>query len=634
MLRNFAKPTIILILLALILAGITWRLISTRDPIRHARSNVLLIMLDDLGYNDVGIYTNNQATPTQNLNDFARQGVRFMRHYSDSTCSPSRAALLSGQYPARRGFRPNGRGLSPDVITLADRLKAAGYSTHHVGKWHLGDTTERALPHHQGFDTWFGFLSQWRLQGAHRNDEIVLATPTYHDPWLENEQGLGKKHEGHLTDILTAHVKAEIQERQHQDQPWFINVWTYAPHEPIAPAHRYKIRFPDTPAGKYLALIQQMDEGIGKILGVLEDTGQADNTIVLILSDNGGTNKPLNNNAPLFGRKTLYREGGIRTPCMIRWPGRLPENHVIEQSITIYDIYPTLMGMLNLEVPAGLDGIDISPAFSDNVLSERDLFWEIHTGDRFGYSVLSKQRWRLHNGWPWIRWNQPVELFDLALDPTGHTGVKSNRENIVRDLYGRYVDWHRDVHTLKLRHDIDQDGRTYLAGDDFQRSPGFGGFTFGIAVDTQNAPQAADIQTLAEQDGLWKLSITPEMGLHAVFDRWQVKGGTLIDNRCNSIIVTADFERRTTHWARNDDTVNIQLYLNEKLIDSIELQAKLAEPAQLSAPTFIGSNAQGKEKTKFIMSAPIVLNTRLTAFTPINVKSLHQQLCSDGQGDN
>ena len=163
--------------------------------------NILLIVLDDLGYNDLGA-NGNPNTPTPNLDALAAEGILYTRHYADATCSVARAALMTGTFPASHGFRPNHLGLSAGTPTIATMLQDKGYRTQHIGKWHIVSATLDQSPSHSGFDNWYGFLHNNELGGPSR-DGVRYRRPTYIDPWLRDNQSPLEQQSGHLTDILT-----------------------------------------------------------------------------------------------------------------------------------------------------------------------------------------------------------------------------------------------------------------------------------------------------------------------------------------------------------------------------------------------------------------------------------------------
>jgi arylsulfatase A-like enzyme len=299
-----------------------------------ARPNILLIVLDDLGYNDLGA-NGNPNTPTPNLDDFARQGIRYTRNYVDSSCTATRVALLTGRSPAENGFRPGHLRLSDDTITIASTLRDAGYHTEHIGKWHVGDSDEKDAPNRVGFNHWFGFLTGANLRGP-RPDPGIYQHPTYLNPWLEGDDDPAMQYSGHLTDILTERAIDFIQTHSDDDQPWFLNLWYSAPHGPIQPSAFFKNLHPNTPEGRYYALIDQLDFNIGNLLRGLDEEGLSDNTMVVILSDNGGTNIATDNNSPFYGVKILYLEGGVRTPLLIRWKGKTTPNTVNNDIVSFH----------------------------------------------------------------------------------------------------------------------------------------------------------------------------------------------------------------------------------------------------------------------------------------------------------
>jgi arylsulfatase A-like enzyme len=205
------------------------------EPVREIKSppNILLIVADDLGLGDLQSFAPASNTATPNIDALAAQGMRFDRFYTDSTCSASRAALLTGLHPARLGFHPVARGIAPDITTMPEWFRAQGYSTHHIGKWHIGELNAEAKPQAQGFDTSFGFLNQWFLQGPDANGKPVLKQPVYQNPWLVNESIGWRQYPGYLPDILTQHTSETITAMVATQRPWFIWYATLLPHGPL-----------------------------------------------------------------------------------------------------------------------------------------------------------------------------------------------------------------------------------------------------------------------------------------------------------------------------------------------------------------------------------------------------------------
>lgn len=268
---------------------------SGNDASQTARPNILLILTDDLGNNDVASWGDGIA-PTPALDQLSRDSVRFRRHYTDSTCSPSRASLLTGQSATKLGFQPNGLGLSTDLPNLPRSLKQLGYRTIHLGKWHVGEALEypQIQPGSLGFDYWLGFLNHFVLRGPGPDGQILQRKPSHIDPWLQENGQPPVQHKGYLDDLLTDKAIELID--ANGEQPWFINLWLYSPHAPYQPSPEFQTQFPNTPEGRYLAVLKQLDHNVQRLLAELKARGLDDNTLVVFASDNGGTNQARDNN--------------------------------------------------------------------------------------------------------------------------------------------------------------------------------------------------------------------------------------------------------------------------------------------------------------------------------------------------
>ena len=355
-------------------------------------------MLDDAGYGDVDGFGRKTAL-TPNLKKMAEEGVRFTRHYADATCRPARLSLMTGKQASRVAMVPDFRGISPELEILPEKLKKVGYSTHHIGKWHLGDTTKQAWPSAQGFDSWQGFLNQFLLKGPSKRKKSPYRRPTYNNPWLQINDDEPKQFKGHLTDILADMVVKKIYSLKEEPsaktkQPWFINYWMLAPHNPAKPSNEYGKQFPETPSGQYQALLKQMDASIGRVFEALEKTGQAENTLVVVVSDNGGTNERTENNFPFSGKKGVFSEGSLRTPLLIRWPNVLPKGKSYDGISAIYDLYPTLLSAANVHSSEWMgdnkiDGVDLFPLLlNDKQRLPQSMFWEMGSPFVYLYSML------------------------------------------------------------------------------------------------------------------------------------------------------------------------------------------------------------------------------------------------------
>ena len=567
-------------------------------------------MVDDLGYNDLAINNDNDAIDTPNLDQLARDGVRFTRHYASAVCSPARAALLTGQYSERLGYMPNGRGISSEITTLPEVLQDHGYATWHIGKWHIGDLEEEAKPDHQGFDHWFGFFRQSWLAGKHENGELVMDRPRYEEPWLEGSDSPGRHYPGHLENILTEKALEVLTELEGDEPPWFVNLWFYAPHAPISPAAEFASQYPDTAEGRYRALVKQLDTNIGRIMSHLEEIGALENTIVVLVSDNGGTNREIDNNAPFFGTKASLQEGGIRTPMIIRWARGGHRGQVIDDPVSIRDIYPTLLASLNIEPPVELDGRNLEPLLSgQQALPGRSLFWEHGSA----YSVRSRNsEWRLLR--PLFSYS--LSIFDLLQDPTVSNPVVPLPQPVTSELQADYASWYRDVHRVKTRYTVDKNGQGSLTGMDMQRSPGFERYTFGMAISDQDSGQ------LALQLDSWGISrsgntVTARFGDH------YLSGEIDSDSSCHSIVVVGSFYRQLV-WFTEEENISLSLYLDGELTEAIQADG-VFEVDDLSAAIEVGDpdlvSIDGS------LPSPVVLNIAADQSPVWTVESFSQELC-------
>ncbi|MFK8021282.1 MAG: sulfatase-like hydrolase/transferase [Pseudomonadales bacterium] len=593
------------------------------------KPNILLILIDDMGFNDLAI-NNGANVPTPVLDSIAAQGIRFTRHYADSTCSPSRAALLTGQYAARNGFSPGARGISSDVFTLPRALREEGYRNYHVGKWHIGHTVRQAWPDQQGFDHWFGFLNQWLLKGDIQGDSFKFAKPSYFNPKLSEDSAPAIQHEGHLTDILTEKA-IEYITSDNADKPWFLNLWYYAPHNPVEPAEVYASKFPATDEGRYHAMLSQLDVSIGKVVDKLEETGQADNTLLIIASDNGGTNQLTDNNAPFPGAKSSFQEGGVRTPMLLRWPATLKKAAVVNEIVAIQDVYPTIMNAIAATIPANLDGQSFWPLLAGEPFASRPLFWEsIFYQGKSGFSAMSEDgKWRLSNYWPWKLDKKRLYLEAINQQSPGSEATVDNAALTDR-LYQQYSRWHNEVHILKLKRDLDDSGHGRLTGSDMQRLPGYGVFSFSVELQqdsTSTSTENLQSETILEQAGLWSIT---KLGRHITvdIDGEKMEADLPADQACHSLIVSTVFARRNNHWAASKENSSLQLFIDGVLVDSILFNRALADSALDFAPTYIGHSATGEQRFAGRLSNATIYNKQLTEHPPLTVADVAGQACA------
>ena len=425
-------------------------LVAPIDAQRDAdRPNVVLIMMDDLGYGDLGSYGAPDAR-TPNIDRLAREGVRLTDAYANgAVCTPTRAALMTGRYQQRYGLEwvvtpTDTMAVLPITGTsLPALLEGNGYATALFGKWHLGFRRDHG-PLAHGFDTFFGFL-----EGAH--DYYVGGL--YEDTTLVRPRG-------YLTDEITDRSVAFIE--RHRSGPFFLEVAYNAPHWPFQPPNRpprdtverrgLALRqFPmdARPATRadYLLMLERADEGVGRILAALERAGLTRNTLVIFTNDNGG--EWLSRNAPFFHRKGTLWEGGIRVPLIMRWPGRLPAGTSSAQVALTMDVTASILSATGTKPPPSYrpDGIDLLPVLRGSVAPiERTVFWRLPARGQPSLAPDSRQQRVVRAGdMKLLVEGASFFLFDLARDPGERDDLAAQRPDVVRSLWALIQEWERSV---------------------------------------------------------------------------------------------------------------------------------------------------------------------------------------------
>lgn len=443
---------------------VAWNQGPATAPAGQRPPNVILIVADDLGYNDISLNGGGVAggaVPTPNINRIAREGIDFTTGYAgNATCSPSRAAMMTGRYPTRFGFEYTAvptsfaravshGGASPvpvifheeltgDIIdypemgvprseiTIAEAVKARGYHTIHLGKWHLGEADSLA-PHGQGFDESLGF----RAGGSkfmHQNDPGVVNAKLPWDPidrWLwpnlpyavqfNNSPRFEAK--GHMTDYLTDNAIAAIH--ANRNRPFFLYLAYNAPHTPLQALKSDYDALPqikDHTQRVYGAMIRQLDRRIGDVMAALKTEGIDDNTLVIFTSDNGGAwyaGIP-DLNMPFRGWKATFFEGGIRVPMLMRWPGRIAPGSASAAPASHIDMFATIAAVSGAAMPTDrvMDSVDLLGGIVPGLSAQprmAPLFWR--SGD---YRAVRMGDWKLQVG----HGSQRAWLFNLATDPT------------------------------------------------------------------------------------------------------------------------------------------------------------------------------------------------------------------------
>ena len=409
------------------------------DPLlrQPRRPNILYIMADDLGYGDLGITgRTDYATPV--LDALAREGVRLTQAYCAApVCTPTRVALNTGRYPARTRvglFEPlttTNDGLQPEPPTLARLMRDAGYETGLIGKWHLGLLPEYH-PLRHGYDEFYGFL------GAAADYASHVDTETHTVLFQDGDQPV--KTEGYLTDLFSERAARFVQRRR--SKPFFLNVEYNAPHWPWQgpgdPPYPEGVRAVSGGSPEvYAKMVTSMDDGIGRILAALRESGRERDTLVVFQSDNGGERYskmgPFNS-----GKMSLY-EGGLRTPAFARWPGVIAPNTTSEQVAITMDWTATMLARAGATADsrAPLDGIDLLPALTGAQPVARDLYWRI--------TQRVRQKALRSGDWKYLVTPQSELLFDLRDDVGEKTDVKDRHADVLGTLRGKYARWEREV---------------------------------------------------------------------------------------------------------------------------------------------------------------------------------------------
>jgi len=408
----------------------------------ESKPNIVYIVADDLGWKDVGYHGSDIKTP--NIDKLAQDGARLEQFYAQPMCTPTRAALMTGRYPFRYGLQtlviPSAStyGLPTDEWLLPQALKAAGYETAIVGKWHLGHADQKYWPRQRGFDYQYGPLI----------GELDYFTHEQHGKtdWYLNNKPL---HESGYTTTLLGSAAVKLINEHNPSVPLYLYLTFNAPHTPYQAPQRYLDQYKhisDPSRRAYAGSITAMDDEIGRVLAALEQKGMRDNTIIVFQSDNGGTRNamfagegdmskvviPCDNGPYRDGKGSLY-EGGTRVPAIVNWRGHIKPGTVVNGMIHVVDAYPTLAGLAGAKPDPDkpLDGIDMWPTISEGQPSPRTEV--IYNIEPFRAGVREGD-WKLI-------WRTPlpsaVELYNIADDPSEKNNLAIQNPDKVQELQKR-----------------------------------------------------------------------------------------------------------------------------------------------------------------------------------------------------
>jgi len=409
--------------LSLFFLAVCWMLASHVESNANEKPNILVIMVDDLGYGDSSSYgAIDLKTPS--IDSIVEDGVKFTDFYANCpVCSPSRASFLSGRYPELVGVpgvirtypQDNWGYLKKDIVTIGHKLQEGGYSTALIGKWHLGLTSEH-WPNNRGFDYFHGWLGDM-MDDYYQHERHGI------NYMRHNQDPIHPK--GHATDLFTQWACNYLDQQAQSSKPFFLFLSYNAPHTPIQPPQdwldKVRKRSPEMPEkrARLVALIEHMDHAIGLILGRLEKNNQSKNTLVVFTSDNGGQlNVGGRNGGFRDGKQSMY-EGGIRVNTAFRWPSEIEPGSVTNQRGLTMDLYPTICEIAGVKINHEIDGVSLAPVLLGESLNnyERDLYFHRREGNLryqgFITNALIRGDWKLVNNSPF----EALELYNIHEDP-------------------------------------------------------------------------------------------------------------------------------------------------------------------------------------------------------------------------
>ena len=397
------------------------------------RPNIVLIFSDDQGMHDIGCY--GSEIPTPNIDSLARDGLKFDSFYAAAAvCTPSRYGLLTGRNPSRSRDQllfalmfmeaeDVTRGIKPGETTIAEVLTRNGYDTALLGKWHLGHGRQSLLPNAHGFGLFRG----------HTGGCVDYFTMTYGNipDWYHNREHVNRN--GYATEEITENAVEYLKSRATNDNPFFLYLAYNAPHfgkgwdpkaekpinimQPQAAELKRVATIEDKVRREFAAMTVSLDDGVGRVLETIDQTGMAEDTLVIFMTDHGGDPVYGGSNLPFRGSKATLFEGGIRVPCLMRWPNQILAGSQTSEVTSALDIFPTLCNLAGVDqLPPMLDGANFGPGlFENKPFGDRELLWEMGP-----HRVLGRGKWlALRQGdWKYISDAEGQSyLFNIADDP-------------------------------------------------------------------------------------------------------------------------------------------------------------------------------------------------------------------------
>ncbi|MGL6312872.1 sulfatase [Vibrio sp. WXL103] len=426
--------------------------------------NILMIMVDDLGWQDLNVYGNHDID-TPNLDRLAEQGMLFRNAYASApVCSPSRAGAITGQHPARIGMTnhiayreyapvnavvfdaPTLRNLPTDIPTFAEALQQNGYRTGFFGKWHLSElkkgtrevTDPNTLPDRRGFDI--------NVAGGPFGGPSSWYSP-YNNPYIED---------GEPGEYLPTRLAQEVVGfmGNESEKPFLAVMWNYLVHSPLYAPDELLAKYKQKKQqGKkignptFAGMIESMDTSVGKVLQAVDEMKLANDTLIVFTSDNGGVWKLSNNGGLKFGKGWPY-EGGVRVPMIVRWPGKVPSNSVNEQRVINLDFFPTFLAAAKVDSSSynDLDGENLLPTLFEHKSLERDtLYFHYPNYAWHGRNRLSSAI--IEGDYKLISWydDNSVELYNLKTDPLENNDISKVKKDIVSSMSSKLDQWLKET---------------------------------------------------------------------------------------------------------------------------------------------------------------------------------------------
>jgi len=435
--------------------------------------NVVFFLIDDLGWKDIGASGSNYYK-TPHIDQLAKEGMRFTNGYAAcNVCSPTRAAIMAGKYPARlllTQWLPSGRwdakknklqearylsNLPLEEFTVAEALREGGYKTAFMGKWHLGPLPYY-YPEHQGFDInvagrdygapgsyWYPFEGSWRIPTT--DLKVFKESP------IEGKEG------DYLTDRLMEEGDKFI--RENSEKPFFLMMSLYAVHSPLQGKPEKVARYEKVPKEqrqgdpRYAAMVETVDDGVGRLMTALREMEIEESTLVIFTSDNGGMSKATDN-SPLRANKGSNYEGGLRVPVIVKWPGVTEPGSISDEPVISTDFYPTILGATGLPKRPlqHVDGVDLSSVLKGRSRIDRpSLFWHYphynQHPENFPATVIRKGHWKLIE----ILDTGELELYNLALDVGEQNNLADAHSGLTQSLLAEMRAWREEVNADPMR---------------------------------------------------------------------------------------------------------------------------------------------------------------------------------------